>query len=192
MFPTNQTFLTIHTCTFFLNTVHLLPNPVPPPYNFTCHLLRRLDILACRAAPIQVTWIGYPNTTGLDYVHYRVTDALTDPPNTTQPFSVFTPTPCGGDSSSISSMSTSGNSRMTSSGMSSSRSISSGSLQPGVSREMLSLSLRTLYPNAVTPARRFLAPHPVCFCYGRFATTLFSSAVSPLFFTCERFCLSLP
>ena len=49
----------------------------------------RLDILACRAAPIQVTWIGYPNTTGLDYIHYRVTDALTDPVDTTQPFAVL-------------------------------------------------------------------------------------------------------
>ena len=46
----------------------------------------RLDILACRPAPIQVTWIGYPNTTGLDYVHYRVTDGITDPVDTTQPF----------------------------------------------------------------------------------------------------------
>lgn len=49
-------------------------------------LVLRLDILACRPAPIQVTWIGYPNTTGLDYIHYRVTDALTDPVDTDQPF----------------------------------------------------------------------------------------------------------
>ena len=47
----------------------------------------RLDIMACRPAPIQVTWIGYPNTTGLDYIHYRVTDYVTDPVDTTQPFS---------------------------------------------------------------------------------------------------------
>ena len=27
----------------------------------------------------QVTWIGYPNTTGLDCVHYRITDGICDP-----------------------------------------------------------------------------------------------------------------
>lgn len=33
-----------------------------------------------------MTWIGYPNTTGLDCIHYRVTDPVTDPVNTNQPF----------------------------------------------------------------------------------------------------------
>ena len=36
----------------------------------------RLDVFACSAAPIQVTWIGYPNTTGVETIHYRVTDLL--------------------------------------------------------------------------------------------------------------------
>ena len=31
---------------------------------------------------IQVTWIGYPNTTGLSTIHYRVTDAVADPVDT--------------------------------------------------------------------------------------------------------------
>ena len=31
---------------------------------------------------IQVTWIGYPNTTGLSNIHYRVTDAVADPVDT--------------------------------------------------------------------------------------------------------------
>ncbi|KAJ1495581.1 glycosyl transferase family 41-domain-containing protein [Baffinella frigidus] len=35
-------------------------------------------------APIQVSWIGYPNTTGLDAIHYRFTDAIADPPASTQ------------------------------------------------------------------------------------------------------------
>lgn len=47
----------------------------------------RLDIMALRLAPVQITWIGYPNTTGLSTIHYRVTDGVVDPPNTTQHFS---------------------------------------------------------------------------------------------------------
>ncbi|CAN8077114.1 unnamed protein product [Agarophyton chilense] len=47
----------------------------------------RLDIMALRLAPIQVTWIGYPNTTGLSTIHYRVTDGAVDPHNTSQQFS---------------------------------------------------------------------------------------------------------
>ena len=35
----------------------------------------------------QATWIGYPNSTGLPSVHYRLTDAICDPPDTTQTFS---------------------------------------------------------------------------------------------------------
>ena len=38
-----------------------------------------IALLAKRAAPIQVTWIGYPNTTGLDSVDYRIVDRVTDP-----------------------------------------------------------------------------------------------------------------
>lgn len=34
----------------------------------------------------QVTWIGYPNSTGLETVDYRLTDAICDPLDTTQTF----------------------------------------------------------------------------------------------------------
>lgn len=39
---------------------------------------KRLPVFAKRAAPIQVTYIGYPNTTGLTNMDYRITDWYAD------------------------------------------------------------------------------------------------------------------
>lgn len=44
----------------------------------------RLLLLASRVAPVQMTYLGYPNTTGLDAVDWRITDAWADPPGTTE------------------------------------------------------------------------------------------------------------
>jgi predicted O-linked N-acetylglucosamine transferase (SPINDLY family) len=40
----------------------------------------RLDIFVLRPAPIQVSYLGYPNTTGLEEIQYHFTDDLADPP----------------------------------------------------------------------------------------------------------------
>ena len=45
----------------------------------------RLPVLFLRAAPIQVTWLGYLATTGIPAVDFRLTDRWADPVGTTEP-----------------------------------------------------------------------------------------------------------
>jgi predicted O-linked N-acetylglucosamine transferase (SPINDLY family) len=40
----------------------------------------RLLVMACKPAPVQVTYLGYPDTTGMEAIDYRLTDALAEGP----------------------------------------------------------------------------------------------------------------
>ena len=46
----------------------------------------RLDVFALNPAPIQIAYLGYPNTTGLNSIQWRITDSVADHPDSTQQY----------------------------------------------------------------------------------------------------------
>jgi predicted O-linked N-acetylglucosamine transferase (SPINDLY family) len=47
----------------------------------------RLDIFSKNPAPIQMTYLGFPNSTALDFIQYRITDRVADHPDSKQIYS---------------------------------------------------------------------------------------------------------
>jgi predicted O-linked N-acetylglucosamine transferase (SPINDLY family) len=46
--------------------------------------LNRLEMIALKPAPVQISYVGYPSTTGLQTIDFRITDEVADPTGVTE------------------------------------------------------------------------------------------------------------